>query len=151
MNKVKVENVGEDYVFTSVSPEGQIEREYKHISEFGVIKQLLADTQLLLQDRANDRKMVKDTLEQLNVIVPPNANPIHLLCKTLLQSKVILDSGDYVAVESVGGYITKANKIESVYEKSYVDTFERLLNGCHQVIDGEIVEDLEKLEQMEEL
>ena len=151
MDKMKVENVGEEYVFTSVSKEGEKDREYKHISEFGVIKQLVADMKYLLNDKLSNEKLIKDTMKEMGVIVPTNANPTYVLCKTLLNSKIILDDEEYVAIESTNGYITKANKIDNIYKKEYVDQFERLLNDCHQDIGGEILEDTIKLEEQENL
>ena len=148
MDKMKVENVGEEYVFTSVSKEGEKEREYKHISEFGVIKQLVADMKYLLNDKLSNEKLIKDTMKEMGVIVPTNANPTYVLCKTLLTKRVLENDIDYVALESVDGYIKKASRVDSIFAKDYVDKYEQILNGCYQVIDGEIVLDEDKLNAM---
>ena len=140
----KIEDVGLEHVYASVSEIGKREGEYRHIKEFNVIKQLLQDVRYLLNARLVEEKLVADTLKEIGVLIPKNANALYIAMKTLLNSKVILDNEEYVALESVNGYITKASNIGGVYKKEYVDQFENLLNGCYQDLGAMIKLDEEK-------
>ena len=104
----------------------------------------------IIQENNRNKQIVDKTLDLLGVKAGNSFNDsIFALCETLLKSRILQDNTDYVALQSLDGYITNSLKIEHIVKAENLP--ENIHNQCWQVVNGNVVLDKNKLEQMEEL
>lgn len=124
-----------------------IELEYKPLDEFPSMQKVNRKINRLdIRDKSDDI-ILKMTLKALGVEDNQNVTSMYLLCSTLLQAKILLDSEEYVAIESVNGYIANTMLVTNITKKSYLEDFVNLLDGFHKWEDGKVVLDVEKKEK----
>ena len=144
---IKVEEVIEDYIYQSSSPLKEIGRDFRHPFENKYIAEVNDRSIRNENARNRDDLIVEATLNALGVETKNSYSAIYLLCSILLNAKILLDSEDYVMVESVNGYIKNVAKGE-VFKQKYLDQFIDVMNGCYKVEDGVIILDEEKYNEM---
>ena len=102
----------------------------------------------LEMERDRDNIVLESTLKALGIETKNSRTNISLMCQTLLNAKIMLNSEEYVTIESSGGYI-QAKAQGTLYKKSYIDSFPDILNGCHKDLeDGTVELDEEKYNAM---
>lgn len=145
---MKVEEVSHDYIFISDSEEGKTERVFKHPSQMKYFAKLEDRLKRLELERDRDKIVLESTLKALGVNLNNKRTNISLMCQTLLNSKILLDSNKYHALKSVGGYIVGMTELDNIFQTKYIEQFSDLLNGCYHVVDEEIVLDEDKFNAM---
>ena len=123
---------------------GTTKREHKPLDEFPAMKKVnRIVTRLDLRDKSDD-VILRMTLKALGVEDNQNVTSMYLLCSTLLQAKILLDSEEYIAIESIDGYIANTMLVTNITKKSYLEDFANLLDGFHKWENGKVVLDEEK-------
>lgn len=146
-----IKKVPEDYIFQSSSEVGETPREFVHPYDNKYIAKVNDRSIRNEQARIRDEALLESLLNALGVKTNNSYSNMYLLVQTLLNAKILLDSDEYVAVESVNGYIKNISTINDVFKKSYIEQFKNILDDCHQVVDNQIVQDETKLSEMEEI
>lgn len=114
------------------------------------IKGLVKRLDKIIQENNRNKQIVDNTLDLLGVKAGNSFNDsIFALCETLLKSRILQDNIDYVALQSLDGYITNSSKIEHIVKAENVP--ENINNQCWQVVNGNLVLDKNKMYEMEEL
>ena len=121
-----------------------IEREFIEVQDIPVIEQLIKDTAKVELRYQEDDAILAQTLSALRVPKDKRHTNMYLLCQTLLQAKILLDSEEYIAIESVDGYIANTMLVTNITKKSYLEDFANLLDGFHKWENGKVVLDEEK-------
>ncbi|WBK39984.1 hypothetical protein [PinkBerry-associated phage LS06-2018-MD08] len=144
---IKVEKVPKGYIYQSNDEVGKTDRVFIHPHDNEYIAKIKDELQTLRMAKDRDDLIVEATLNALGVNTKNSLTSMYLLCSVLLNAKILLDSEDYVMVESINGYIKGVAKGD-VFKAKYLEQFSDVLNGCYKVVDGEIVLDEDKYNQV---